>query len=69
MKALKFYDKEGNGFELYADHERQSIIMEIESDQDEPEFVEFDDDDIDDIILAFVNLKNELVGERNVSNN
>ncbi|RAV98519.1 hypothetical protein [Pseudochryseolinea flava] len=69
MKALKFYDKEGNGFELYADHERQSIIMEIEADQDEQQFVEFDDDDIDDIIIAFVNLKNELIAERNVGSN
>jgi hypothetical protein len=70
MKALKFYDKEGIGFELYADHERQSVMMEINSDfSDEYQQVEFDDEDIDDIILAFVTLKNEIRSVRNVSNN
>jgi hypothetical protein len=70
MKALKFYDKEGVGFELYADHERQSVMMEIHTElSDEPQLIEFDDEDIDDIIIAFVTLKNEILAIRNVSNN
>jgi hypothetical protein len=31
--------------------------------------VEFDDDDIDDLIIALVELKNELVSYRNINNN
>ena len=70
MKALKFYDKEGIGFELFADHEKQSVMMEIHSDlSDEPQHLEFDEDDIDDMIIALVNLKNEIVAIRNVNNN
>jgi catechol-2,3-dioxygenase len=70
MKALKFYDKEGIGFELYADHEKQSVMMEIHSDlSEEPQQLEIDEDDIDDIIIAFVNLKNEVAAIRNASNN
>jgi hypothetical protein len=71
MKALKFYDKEGVGFELYMDYEKQSIMMQLD-DNDTPEnvkFLEFDDGDIDDIIIAFAELKNELVILRNINNN
>jgi hypothetical protein len=71
MKALKFYDKEGNGFELYLDAEKQSIMMEIDAQEnaDAPHVLEFDDDDIDDIIIALVELKNEIIAIRNISNN
>jgi hypothetical protein len=70
MKALKFYDKEGTGFELYVDHEKQSVMMQIDAvEGDEELLIEFDDDDIDDIIVAFVELKNEIMVMRNVSNN
>lgn len=70
MKALKFYDKEGTGFELFADHERQSVMMQIDTEVDgEPQFIEFDDEDLDDIIIAFVELKNEIMAIRNVNNN
>jgi hypothetical protein len=71
MKALKFYDKEGVGFEFYMDYEKQSIMMQLD-DNDTPEnvkFLEFDDGDIDDIIIAFAELKNELVILRNINNN
>ena len=71
MKALKFYDKEGVGFELYADHDKQSVMMQIDAtiEGEEPQFIEFDDEDIDDIIVAFVELKNEIMAAKNASNN
>jgi hypothetical protein len=70
MKALKFYDKEGAGFELFADHEKQSLMMQIDAEEGEaPQFLEFDDEDIDDIIIAFVELRNEIMAVKNVSNN
>ena len=69
MKALKFYDKEGTGFELFADHEKQSVMMQLDTEGEEPQLLEFDDDDIDDIIIAFVELKNEIMAMKNFSNN
>jgi hypothetical protein len=70
MKALKFYDKEGVGFELYMDYEKQSIMLQIQdSETDDATFVELDDEDIDDVIIALVELKNELVTLKNFSNN
>jgi hypothetical protein len=71
MKALKFYDKEGTGFELFADHERQSVMMQIDASMqgEEPQVVEFDDEDIDDVIIALVELKNEILAIKNISNN
>jgi hypothetical protein len=71
MRALKFYDKEGTGFELYLDYERESVMMEIDAaDGDEStQVLEFDEQDIDDIIISLVELKNEVVGIRNSSNN
>jgi hypothetical protein len=71
MKALKFYDKEGTGFELFADHERQSVMMQIDAqtEVEETRLLEFDDEDIDDIIIAFVELKNEIMAIKNISNN
>ena len=71
MKALKFYDKEGVGFELFMDYEKQSIILEIHNSEGDFDttFLEFDDEDIDDIIISLVELKNELVTYRNISNN
>jgi hypothetical protein len=71
MKALKFYDKEGTGFELFADHERQSVMMQIDTETEgaEAQLLEFDDEDIDDIIIAFVELKNEIMAMKNISNN
>lgn len=70
MKALKFYDKEGIGFELFADHEQQSVMMQIDAGAEGEEgLLEFDDEDIDDIIIAFVELKNEIMAMKNISNN
>jgi hypothetical protein len=70
MKALKFYDKEGTPFELYMDYEKQSVMLQVDDDQNgECKTVEFDDDDLDDVIIALVELKNELVTYRNISNN
>ena len=69
MKALKFYDKEGTGFELFADHERQSLMMQIDDESGQVQLIEFDDVDIDDIIIALVELKNEVIAMKNVSNN
>ena len=69
MRALKFYDKEGTGFELFADHERQSLMMHIDAESGPTQLIEFDDDDIDDIIIALVELKNEVIAMKNVSNN
>ena len=70
MKALKFYDKEGVGFELFMDYEKQSVMLHIDDDasEDHP-LLEFDDEDIDDIIIALVELKNQLVTYRNINNN
>jgi hypothetical protein len=69
MKALKFYDKEGTGFELFADHERGSVMMQIDTEGQEVQFLEFDDEDVDDVIIALVELKNEVTAMKNVSNN
>ena len=71
MKALKFYDKEGTGFELYVDYDKQSIMMHVDTQEvgNDPQQLEFDDDDIDDIIIAFVELKNEITAIRNSSSN
>ena len=71
MKALKFYDKEGTGFELFADHERQSVMMQVDvaADGEESQLLEFDDEDLDDIIIAFVELKNEITATKNIHNN
>jgi hypothetical protein len=70
MKALKFYGKEGVGFELFMDYEKQSVMLQIDDSETEDQpCLEFDDDDIDDIIIALVELKNELVSYRNISNN
>jgi hypothetical protein len=71
MRALKFYDKEGVGFELYMDYIKQSITLQVD-DVDLPEnscYLEIDESDIDDIIISLVELKNELIGIRNVGNN
>jgi hypothetical protein len=71
MKALKFYDKEGTGFELYVDYEKQSIMMQIDAQEgvEDPQTLEFDEQDIDDIIISFVELKNEITAIRNSSSN
>jgi hypothetical protein len=71
MKALKFYDKEGTGFELYVDYEKQSIMMQIDAQEvaEDPQLLEFDEQDLDDIIISFVELKNEITAIRNSSNN
>jgi hypothetical protein len=71
MKALKFYDKEGTGFELYVDYEKQSIMMQIDAQEgvEDPQILEFDEQDIDDIIISFVELKNEITAIRNSSSN
>ncbi|MBT1703684.1 hypothetical protein [Chryseosolibacter indicus] len=71
MKALKFYDKEGVGFELYVDYEKQSIMMQTDETENPDRFhyIEFDENDIDDIIIALVELKNEIFAIRNISNN
>lgn len=71
MKALKFYDKEGIGFELFVDHEKQSVMIQIDRQEEgeDAQFLEIDDDDIDDIIVAFVELKNEIIALKNINNN
>jgi hypothetical protein len=70
MKALKFYDKEGIGFEFYMDYEKTSVMMQLDDPEaEDPKCLEFDEDDIDDIIIALVELKNELTTYRNVSDN
>lgn len=44
--------------------------MQIDTEADgETQFIEFDDEDLDDIIIAFVELKNEIMAIRNVNNN
>jgi hypothetical protein len=70
MKALKFYDKEGTGFELYVDYGKQSIMMQIDAQEGADDLqLEFDEQDIDDIIISFVELRNEIIGIRNSSSN
>ncbi len=71
MRALKFYDKEGIGFELYADHEMQSVMMQVEAPAvgEDPQVLEFDEEDLDDIIIALVELKNEVIAIKNMYNN
>ena len=71
MRAQKFYDKEGVGYELFMDYEKESIML-IVDDQENPEnskLVEFDDGDLDDFIIALVDLKNELIAIRNIGDN
>ena len=71
MKALKFYDKEGIGFELFADHEKHSVMMQVDAaaEGEESQLLEFDDEDLDEIIIAFVELKNEVTAVKNMYNN
>ena len=70
MKALKFYDKEGVGFEMYMDYDKQSVMLQIDPQDDgSTPLLEFDDDDIDDIIIALVELKHMLLTYKNVANN
>jgi hypothetical protein len=66
MKALKFYDKQGVGFELFMDYEQQSVMLHV---GDSETIIEVEDDDIDDVIIALVELKNELIVYKNISNN
>jgi hypothetical protein len=71
MRAQKFYDKEGIGYELFIDYEKQSVML-IVDDLDNPEnskLVEFDDSDLDELIIALVDFKNELLAIRNIGNN
>lgn len=70
MKALKFYDQEGVAFELYLDYEQESVVLQVEE-ENHPEMkrIEFDDQDLDDIIIALADLKSELMTIRNISNN
>jgi hypothetical protein len=71
MRAQKFYDKEGVGYELFMDYEKESIML-IVDDQENPEnskVVEFDDHDLDDLIIALVDLKNELIAIRKLGEN
>lgn len=70
MKALKFYDREGVAFELYMDYEKESVMLQVEE-ENHPEMkrIEFDDEDLDDIIIALADLKSELMTIRNISNN
>jgi hypothetical protein len=71
MKALKFYDKEGVGFELFMDYEKESVMIQMEDSEfeDRSTSIELDDEDIDDIIIALVELKGELITYRNIRNN
>ena len=71
MRALKFYDKEGVGFEFYLDYVKQSITLQVDN-EDTPEennYLEIDESDLDDIIISLVELKNELTAIKNVGNN
>ena len=71
MRALKFYDKEGVGFEFYLDYVKQSITLQVDN-QEAPEeinYLEIDESDLDDIIISLVELKNELTAIKNVGNN
>jgi hypothetical protein len=71
MKALKFYDKEGTGYELFMDYEKQSIMMQIDVQEgmEDSQLLEIDENDIDDIIISLVELKNEINAIRNSSSN
>lgn len=71
MKALKFYDKAGVPFELFMDYEKCSVMLQVDDPQEDRDatYVEFDDSDIDDIIISLVELKNELITYRNIDNN
>lgn len=71
MRALKFYDKEGVGFEFYMDYVKQSITLQVDNPEapEETSYLEFDESDVDDIIISLVELKNELTALRNVGNN
>lgn len=71
MRALKFYDKEGVGFEFYLDYVKQSITLQVDN-HDVPEetsYLEIDEADLDDIIISLVELKNELTSIKNIGNN
>lgn len=71
MRAQKFYDKEGIGYEMFIDYEKQSVML-IVDDPDDPEnskLIEFDDGDLDELIIALVDFKNELSAIRNIGNN
>ena len=71
MRAQKFYDKEGIGYELFIDYDKQSVML-IVDDADDPEnskLIEFDDGDLDELIVALVDFKNELSAIRNIGNN
>jgi hypothetical protein len=53
------------------DYEKESIML-IVDDQENPEnskVVEFDDHDLDDLIIALVDLKNELIAIRKLGEN
>jgi len=65
MRALKFYDKEGTGYEFYVDYEKQSMMLNVESEDESLICLEIDEADIDDIIISLVELKNEIVSIRN----
>lgn len=71
MRAQKFYDKEGISYELFMDYEKQSVMLTVEDPENpgDDRLVEFDDDDLDHVIIALVDLKNELVTLRNIGNN
>jgi hypothetical protein len=71
MRAQKFYDKEGIGYELFIDYEKQSVML-IVDDLENPEnskLIEFDDGDLDELIIALVDFKTELSAIRNIGNN
>lgn len=71
MRALKFYDKEGVGFEFYMDYVKQSITLQVDNQvtPEETSYLEIDESDVDDIIISLVELKNELAAIKNVGNN
>jgi catechol-2,3-dioxygenase len=69
MRALKFYDKEGTGFEFYVDYDKQSITMQLDAHETQDACLEIDEQDIDDIIISLVELKNEVVAIKNSSLN
>lgn len=71
MRALKFYDKEGVGFEFYMDYVKQSITLQVDNQgtPEETSYLEIDEADVDDIIISLVELKNELAAIKNVGNN
>ncbi len=71
MRALKFYDKEGVGFEFYMDYVKQSITLQVDNHHapEETNYLEIDESDVDDIIISLVELKNELAAIKNLGNN